>query len=567
MSIEGFVKTSAKRRFAASSLQSRTLIFLISLSSLSIFGVWLMGTSIDRIGTSTAQIQEHLLPMGRGLETIARELELQIYQVNLLTLQESPSTPQSSNLPAQLRLPNSMRQIAEERSVRDFPPEIEAVAQSWFDAITQYQGRVSLIKKPSELLPALRELRTKTDLLHRAVERELSVNLLSVVDTTRHHLWIWSSLLLVGILSALGFIFLMWRWTEPLVKMEYWLESFLKDAEPNLARRPLPPSAIGSGLFSAPLEFQSLLESVRDVIGHLKDQAIELEDRSGRIRETERAFGTIFAALQHLTRHNEHLIEELVKREKLASMSEVAAQLAHEIRNPLNSLSLKIELLREELPLAQQEKLDKVLLEIDRLDALTEGYLRSTRERLRTSTSMISQKTPEASRFEYIILDAMETLRPEIESAGLALSVVMDPDVRKMSSTVPHNVLKAALINFLKNAKDAMVTETKDNQPSSIELDLSRVGEQHWKISVRDYGCGFSDEFLKTGLVSFQTSKANGSGLGLVTSKKMLEAYGVNLSIRSMSQNGAGDGSGWTTEISLVGEFHPTRSTHPEVSA
>ena len=292
---------------------------------------------------------------------------------------------------------------------------------------------------------------------------------------------------------------------------------------------------MGSGLLAPPFEIQSLVEALRFHVEKFKDQSSELVRRSDRIQETERAMGTLFSGLQYLVRHNEALLEELIKKEKLASMSEMAAQLAHEIRNPLNSLNLKLELLREELEPIHQEQLDKVLGEIDRLDALTESHLRTTRTRLQQgSRNSELQDALKPSKLLHLVTESIETLRPEIEAAGIEIEFSFTADAPSPEVLIPGNVVKASLVNLLKNSKEAL--DDSATNPRRIRIDLKSENAS-WALWVSDTGCGFPQDFLGSPIESFRTTKSSGSGLGLSTTEQMLKAFDVEVQIESPSRS------------------------------
>ncbi len=489
----------------ALSFRGRTIIFLILLSFLSIPGLILWNITQDQLEEASTQIMEVLNPASRMIEQAKSEINLQIQELGLLSSLSPQSRSGAPNF-GQLRLSPTLRKLLEMEAGDEVPPSLRPLFKPWAESARSYQARSFRFESTEEALKALRDLREKTEVLHKALDRELSVQLLTLSKSSKNHLLLWSMAILFGLLSMAAFIYFVWAWMKPLELLEK-----------NLSEtRPLPPRSIrGTGPFSAPREIQAVVEAFRSFLLKFQSQEVELKNRQEDLSEKERAAGVLFSALAHLTRHNEQLTTELIKKEKLASMGEMAASLAHEIRNPLNSMNLKLELLRDELTLDQQGVLDKILSEIDRLDALTESHLRTTRAHLQGSKEL---------GLSAVVRDTLEMMRLELEKESIGLEWV--PPAKEIFVKVPDNILRAALINFIKNSREALhgVKEPK------IFVGL-RGDEKSWELLILDNGCGFPDEFLRGPIESFKTTKREGSGLGLVTAQKMLGAFFVDLQI------------------------------------
>jgi|GEM_PF-1303911 len=548
----------------AYSLNSRIFIFLILLILLSSSGIALMVRSQDGLTLASTQIREVLLPTSRILEQAQTELDLQIQELRLLSTLRGTVTPPtvppgtvSANPPIHpssppsgrqdsklLGLSPSVRALLNMQSSPLFPQVLAPLIDPWAATARSYQEKISALPSLPEAVRELQDLREKTRILHRAVQREFSVQLLSLSNSARSHLSLWAIALGLQTLAGLAFVLLVWRWMSPLVHIRRWLEAALVDSSRRILDTAPPRSVSGAGLFTPPAEVQDLAEAFRGLVGRFRDQARELDARSAKTFEDERAMALLFAGLHHMTRHNQELLGELIKREKLASMSEMAAQLAHEIRNPLNSLNLKLELLRDELPEALRPRLDSVLGEIDRLDALTESHLRTTRQRLHATESPEAEGNTSVNELAASVL---EVFRDEAAAAGITMTVAPSEELR---SSVPANVLKAVLVNLVKNSLEAFPVTTGTNDDAhlrQIRVEIAaRPVSEGWALHVLDTGCGFPNSGKDFAIRSFSTTKAEGSGLGLSTSRSMLEAYGVRLEIDS-----TGTSAPWRTRVTL----------------
>ncbi len=507
------------------SFRKRTSIFLILMLFISCTGLALMGLSQKAISQASVKIREVLVPSGKLIENAKREMDLQIHELSLLdsfnTLQGQALEPQQRAL---LRLSPSIQALLSLHSSPEFPMAFTPFFSPWAESVLNYKSKVSDFQSFRDATEDLVNLRDKTRILQRAVDRELSIQLLKLDESTRTHMQFWILALLLSFVASAIFARLVWTWVRPLTE----LDDLLKNAE---TKNELPklPSFSGGGISSAPSEIFNLCETLRNHLLNFERQQQEHSLREERLSDSDRSLSTLFVAISYLLRYNQELIDALVKKEKLASMSEVAAQLAHEIRNPLNSMSLKLEMLKEDLDSEQANTIDRVIDEIDRLDALTESHLSQTRGHLKPSWPLLLNESGASKAGE--ILEELEVLmRESFKQDEIELSYSIADHCSKEEIKLPKSILKSALINLLKNSQEAIHSVSNVDLPHKIEIELSRMPNQ-WQILVKDTGCGFPEEYKNDPFKMFRTSKNKGSGLGLVTAQKMLEAYQATLKL------------------------------------
>jgi signal transduction histidine kinase len=483
-----------------------------------------MARSQEALGEASTRIREVLLPAGRLIENAKREIDLQVHELNLLSTfnnQRRDLDPQQRTL---LRLSPSVQSLLNLHASPLFPSALSQLFQPWTLAARAYQQRVPAFQSFDDASAALVDLRTKTHILQRAVDRELSVQLIRVTESSEKNMGYWALALALAFVASTAFAYLVWKWMEPLTILRAHFKDNKDGPFPSFAER---------GLSTPPSEVFDLLEILRaHAYASLRHKA-ELSEREAKMQDADRSLSTLFAAIAHLLRHNENLIAELVKKERLASMSEMAAELAHEIRNPLNSMSLKLELLREDLRDEDKKVLDRVLDEIDRLDALTESHLSQTRGGLRGQMPVLMTEQGE-SPVPQLFEEIRELHAPSLGEKQIRLEV---SSVEGFSLPVPKSVMKSALVNLLKNSEEALEGNA-DTRGKTIRLEqVVEDGKDgaSWKLRLLDTGCGFPREYKDNPFQIFRTSKAKGSGLGLVTTKKMLEAYGVRMRLESCS--------------------------------
>lgn len=211
--------------------------------------------------------------------------------------------------------------------------------------------------------------------------------------------------------------------------------------------------------------------------------------------------------------------ERLARSERLALVGQMLAQITHEVRNPLNAMSLNAELLADELHEPEAAAmLQTITGEIRRLEAVTSRYLDLTRRR-----------QPELADLDPIAL-LREVARVEEEAlrrAGVALSL---PSAPLGLAELDSDVLRRALRNLVRNAVEAGARR--------VDLDARREGDR-LIIAVRDDGPGMDHQEAERAFEPFFTTKAQGTGLGLAISRQELEDVGGSLRCETAPGQGA----------------------------
>jgi len=227
----------------------------------------------------------------------------------------------------------------------------------------------------------------------------------------------------------------------------------------------------------------------------------------GEIGELATTFEGMVAAIRRAR-------AELVHAERLATIGKMAAHISHEIRNPLSSIGLNLELLEEEiseLPSKPEAAglLGAIQSEVDRLSRITEQYLAAAR---RPTLHM------EPIRLDELVSDCHGFVRPELERAGLASRVELEPGVPALEADGAQ--LRQALLNLLRNAQEATA------RGGEIVLSVRRAPEGRIAIWVEDNGQGVPEELRSAIFDPFCTTKERGTGLGLAVTRSIVEAHG-----------------------------------------
>jgi signal transduction histidine kinase len=211
--------------------------------------------------------------------------------------------------------------------------------------------------------------------------------------------------------------------------------------------------------------------------------------------------------------------EALVRSERLAAIGRIAAQITHEIRNPLSSISLNAEELGERAPQAR-ELCDAIVREVDRLTAITEEYLRFAR---------LPKPQLQRADLNETIGDLLDFVRPELDAGGVQLSLSLSPLLPRVHADVAQ--LRQLLLNLVRNAREAMP------QGGSLRV-VTRGGEGCVEVELRDTGPGIPRERMARIFDPFFTTKERGTGLGLAMAQEIAQEHGGQL--RCESTPGAG---------------------------
>jgi signal transduction histidine kinase/HAMP domain-containing protein len=220
----------------------------------------------------------------------------------------------------------------------------------------------------------------------------------------------------------------------------------------------------------------------------------------------------------------ESINTQLQVSERLAALGRITAGVAHEVKNPLNSMRLWLENLKESLPAetdgtAQQavQVLDK---EIDRLDAVVKRFLDFTRP---------MEVRLEATQLADILREVIEVAQPQLRKSNVEVAQLLPIDVPEVY--VDRALLKQAVLNLVLNALEAMPNG------GMLHLVLSRRGEMA-EISVGDTGKGIAPENKKKIFQLFFTTRPGGSGIGLASTFRIVQLH--NGSIDFTSELGRG---------------------------
>lgn len=246
-------------------------------------------------------------------------------------------------------------------------------------------------------------------------------------------------------------------------------------------------------------------------------------DRKDEIGELTESFNLMLQGL----RENKRLEERLREAEHLSAVGELSRSIAHEIRNPLNFISLSIDHIREKYPPPVHE-------DAEHFDALLSSVKQEIRRLNKLVSDFLDYGKPlrlniQRTQVERMLDDVVEIIRAKAAGEGVEIKkqyefspeIMMDPEL-----------MKTCIMNVLTNAFQAM--------PEGGTLTI-RTGRDDGRfvLSVTDTGVGVERENLSKVFEPFYTTKNTGLGLGLATTKRIVEEHGGKIEIRSEGGKGS----------------------------
>ena len=220
----------------------------------------------------------------------------------------------------------------------------------------------------------------------------------------------------------------------------------------------------------------------------------------------------------------ESINTQLQVSERLAALGRITAGVAHEVKNPLNSMRLWLENLKESLPpepdSGSRQAVQVLDKEIDRLDAVVKRFLDFTRP---------MEVRLEATQLADVLKEVVQVAKPQLQKSKIQVAQLLPIDVPEVY--VDRALLKQAVLNLVLNAIEAMPTG------GQLRLMLSRRGEMA-EITVGDTGRGIPAENRQKIFQLFFTTRPGGNGIGLASTFRIVQLH--NGSIDFTSEVGRG---------------------------
>jgi two-component system NtrC family sensor kinase len=266
-------------------------------------------------------------------------------------------------------------------------------------------------------------------------------------------------------------------------------------------------------------------------------QAVARGDLEARpVVQSDDEIGELAATFEQMVSAIAQANAQLVVAERLATVGKMAAHVTHEIRNPLSSIALNLELLEEQLGLLRggaltgtvserrdveaeaQTLLRAIGREVERLSGLSQQYLAFARQR---------PLDLEPEDLGAIVREGADFVRRELEQHGVELELEIANELPTVLAD--EGQLRQALLNLIRNAREAM------QKGGRITVRVERADDGGVALMVDDEGPGIEPALRQHLFEPFFTTKTHGTGLGLAITQQIAKAHGGSISCESRS--------------------------------
>lgn len=283
-------------------------------------------------------------------------------------------------------------------------------------------------------------------------------------------------------------------------------------------------------LFSDPHFASPVLDTLAHGTEHLaqevsfpaRDRTIELSVTTSRIHNPNGELIGALVIFSDLTARKETQ-RRLAQTERLATLGELMAGVAHEVRNPLTAIRGYVQIIRQQTSLpVHQEYLSVVLKEIDSINRVIQQLLDFSR--------------PRQSQWQQVLLNSLieETLIL-VQTSGVQARIAFNfkQDKELPAIVADRELLKQVILNILINAVQAIST------CGEIRIRTLSYSTTQQAVIIEDNGCGIDIALQKKIFDPFFTTKASGTGLGLALSQRIINAHQGDIHVASMPGCGA----------------------------
>ncbi|MBQ1709728.1 MAG: PAS domain S-box protein [Treponema sp.] len=235
------------------------------------------------------------------------------------------------------------------------------------------------------------------------------------------------------------------------------------------------------------------------------------------------------------------------RMENLANLTNLAAGMAHEIKNPLGAISIHIQLIQKAIKKARENQdvlpgkkfvedhIDVVNEEIEHLNKLVMDFLTA----VRPVKATLELKDPDK-----ILSDLVVFLKPEFNKSGIKMN--FDPSGKSQRIMLDEKLFREVFINLSQNsiaAIKAKYPECKENSCINENVEpmfsiQSSLEDNKIVIKISDNGCGMSEETLSKIFEPYYTTKANGTGLGMTMVYKIVKEFSGDILVDSTENVG-----------------------------
>jgi signal transduction histidine kinase len=289
---------------------------------------------------------------------------------------------------------------------------------------------------------------------------------------------------------------------------------------------PLGGLIVGNGIARA------LSRSIFRLGVHVQDMAQRLDhdvasvriEANGDLQDLDRQLEYVVRRVEEVTERQQQHQREMLRAEQLSAVGQLAASVAHEVRNPLTAVKMLVEVAlrsRSRKPLSLDD-LEVIHREVARLEQTVQGFLDFAR-----------LPAPHRTQCDLrtVLAEAVDLVRARAKQQNVEVAVSQPES--KVEANVDRSQLGTVLVNLFLNALDAMPNGGR------LETVLESSPTTGITLTVHDTGAGISAEIAPRLFTPFTSSKATGTGLGLSISRRILEEHGGRLTGANRPEGGA----------------------------
>lgn len=225
--------------------------------------------------------------------------------------------------------------------------------------------------------------------------------------------------------------------------------------------------------------------------------------------------------------------QKLKRAEQLASFTTLAAGVAHEIKNPLGSISIYVQLIEKIIKKNMdndcqcynefRDYCNIIKEEISRLEDTINSFLFSVRKLVLNLEDI---------NINSLILSTVDFLKYEIENNNIKIDIKFD--IENLILKIDEKYIKQCLINIIQNSIDSIIEKKKYNKSDENNISIKlKLLDNYALISIKDTGIGIKEEELSKIFEPYFTTKRNGTGLGLTNVIRIIEAHNGSFNIES----------------------------------
>ena len=228
----------------------------------------------------------------------------------------------------------------------------------------------------------------------------------------------------------------------------------------------------------------------------------------------------------------------LHRMENLANLTNLAAGMAHEIKNPLGAISIHIQLIQKALEKARENEdklpakkfvedhIDVVNEEIEHLNKLVMDFLLA----VRPIKAQLELKDPDK-----LISGLIDFIKPEFNKAAIKVEFRQSESNKKIM--LDEKLFRDVIMNISQNALAALKTKFQGEEGGQFTIS-DKVEGNKYILTIADNGCGMSEETLAKIFEPYYTTKANGTGLGMTMVYKIIKEFSGEIFVNSKEGEG-----------------------------